>query len=200
MNGKGAVCTPSANQCFDLSQCDPGENCVAGKCTPSCMSNSQCRDGYSCNTSLGVCVNSVESCIVTNDCGGPSNVCVGGTCVPRAPANSASCPTMGDVWTENGCIPSQAPNFVCNQDGVQDVCAIGSICLHHDCWISCSAPNQNACSNQIPQLSICEPVTSSGNTYNVCGSATNLGNQCGPGANNMTCSNSSDTCIDGFCK
>jgi hypothetical protein len=127
-------------------------------------------------------------------------VCVGGTCVPRAPANSTACPNPGDVWTENGCIPNQAATFICQQDGVQDVCNAKSICLHHDCWISCDVPNQNACNGNPTSMSVCKPVTSEGNTYNVCGSPTNLGNQCGQGAGNATCSNPSDVCIDGFCK
>jgi hypothetical protein len=110
------------------------------------------------------------------------------------------------VWTENGCVPNQGATFTCTQEGqlgsgsgVPGVsCGQGSICLHNDCWISCDAPNQTACTTQ-PTLNQCKPVTSSGKTYNVCGTAANLGTQCGAGANNMTCSGSF-ICIDGSCK
>ena len=197
-NGLGGTCTTAANQCFDTSQCDPNDNCVAGKCTVSCSAtNMDCRDGYSCNTTLDVCTVGTMACKVTSDCGGAFTVCVGGVCVPRS-GPSGTCPA-GDVWDENGCIPNQAATFTCQTDGVQDACTAGSICLHHDCWISCDAPNQTACMNQIPQLSTCEPVVDGTKTYNVCGSATNLGQQCGPGAPAQTCT-SARICIDGFCR
>jgi hypothetical protein len=202
-DGKGGTCTAAPNQCFDSGQCGktgPNASCVAGKCAVSCMSDTDCIDGYTCNTTLGTCTNSAKSCNVTNDCGGPDEVCVGGTCVPRAPPNSTNCPN-GGVWTENGCIPDQAPNFTCQTDGVQDSCAMSSICLHHDCWIQCD-PTNNMCASQLGGMyPECKAITSTSGTYNVCGSETNLGGECGPGApNNMTCANMSDICVDGFCK
>jgi hypothetical protein len=103
------------------------------------------------------------------------------------------------VWDENGCIPDQAATFTCQNDGVQDACASGSICLHHDCWISCAAPDQSACATQ-SILNTCKPVADGSSTYDVCGTATNLGNQCGAGSvGNQTCSGG-QVCIDGFCK
>jgi hypothetical protein len=105
---------------------------------------------------------------------------------------------MGDVWDENGCIPNQAATFTCNVDGQQDACKMGSICLHHDCWISCDPTVANPCVNAI--LNTCKPVVDQGKTYNVCGTSQNLGNQCGAGsANNQSCSGG-QVCIDGFCK
>src|SRR5262249_53409842 len=113
--------------------------------------------------------------------------------------------TQGDVWTENGCIPNQGATFNCTTEGQMGTgsgvlgvsCAGGAICLHHDCWISCDS-NPNACASQAI-LNQCKPVTSSGSTYDVCGSTQNLGNQCGAGANNMTCAGA-NICIDGYCK
>ena len=145
-DGKGGVCTAPANQCFDGSQCGANENCVNGKCTLGCSTNADCRDGFTCNKTTGVCSGVTKACTVTNDCGNASQVCVGGACVPRS--TGGSCQNAGDVWTENGCVPNQAASFICQNDGVQDNCATGSICLHHDCWISCDAPNQSACVNQ----------------------------------------------------
>jgi hypothetical protein len=136
------------------------------------------------------------TCTVTDDCHSPTLVCVAGACVPRS--TNGSCPNAGDVWDENGCVPDQAATFTCTTDGVQDSCASGSICLHHDCWISCDAPNQNACAAQTV-TSTCKPVVDNGTSYNVCGTPTNLGNQCGAGTNGLACSNGL-VCIDGFCK
>src|SRR5262249_52746226 len=135
-DGKGGVCTPAANQCFDGSQCGPNEKCVSGKCVLGCTSNTDCRDGFNCDTTHGgICTVPQQGCAVTNDCKSAMLVCVGGACVPRS--NMGMCPNPNDVWTENGCIPNQGATFVCQTDGVQDACATGSICLHHDCWISC---------------------------------------------------------------
>jgi hypothetical protein len=192
----GGVCTPSDQQCFDLSQCAAGQRCAAGKCTVACASSDDCRDGFACDTNRGLCTVAVQTCTLTNDCGSPSRVCVGGTCVPRSAFGS--CARLDDVWTENGCIPVQAPELTCTKDGVQDVCAPGSICLHHSCFISCDPPNQNACASQLI-LDTCKPITSGGSTYNVCGTANGLGSQCGPGANGQTCS-AAKVCVDGYCK
>jgi hypothetical protein len=196
-NGKGGVCTTPSNQCFDQSQCGVNEKCADGKCTLGCSSSTDCRDGYTCDTTSGVCSVVAKACTVTNDCGSATQVCVGGACVPRS--TGGTCANPGDVWDENGCIPNQAGSFTCVNDGTQDACAMGSICLHHDCWISCDSPNQNACASQ-PALDTCKPVADGSSTYNVCGTSTNLGSQCGAGSNgNQSCTGGT-VCIDGFCK
>jgi hypothetical protein len=204
-DGKGGVCTPTTNQCFDQSQCGTGEVCVAGKCTLGCKSNTDCRDGFNCDTTKGICSVPVKTCTITNDCGGATQVCVAGTCVPRS--NGGTCSNKGDVWDENGCIPNQGATFNCATDGQMGsgtgtpgvTCQAGSICLHHDCWISCDPTMMpNACTGQTI-LNTCKPVVDNGMTYNVCGTPQNLGNQCGAGAGGMMCTGSS-ICIDGFCK
>jgi hypothetical protein len=190
----GGVCTQPADQCFDQSQCDSGDKCVAGKCVVGCATTADCRDGFKCDTALGTCSTPAKTCTVTKDCGGATTVCVGGACVPRSSGGTCA---SGDVWDENGCIPNQSASFTCNADGVQDACAVGSICLHHSCWISCDAPSQTICDNQ-PALNKCKPVTSSSGTHNVCGTSTNLGGMCDPTAGN-NCSGGK-VCVDGFCK
>ena len=192
----GGTCTQPADQCFDQSQCDSGDKCVAGKCVVGCttVNDTHCRDGFTCDTALGTCTKPLKTCTVTNDCGGANTVCVGGACVPRS--SGGACPS-GDVWDENGCIPNQAGSFTCNADGVQDACAQGSICLHHSCWISCDAPSQTIC-DTMSTLNKCKPVTSSSGTHNVCGTTTNLGGMCDPTAGN-SCSGGK-VCVDGFCK
>ena len=202
-NGGGA-CSSSASQCFDGLQCDSGDRCVAGKCVQSCTSTASCRDGYGCNTTAGVCVTPLKTCQLTNDCGSSAQVCVGGACVPRS--SEATCPTSGDVWTENGCVPNQAATFACTTEGQLGSgagapgvsCAQNQICVHGGCWISCDAPSQNACASQ-PALNTCKPVTSGGTTYNICGAAQDFGNECGPGASNHACTGGA-TCIDGYCR
>jgi hypothetical protein len=114
--------------------------------------------------------------------------------VPRS--QLGSCP-LGDVWVENGCIPGQSASFVCNQDGVQDACAAGSICLHHNCYLSCAPPNAAVCDNFSP-FNICKTVTTVSGNHQVCGSDSNLGNECDPTAG-IACS-PGKICIDGYCK
>lgn len=193
----GGVCTQPSDQCFDKSQCDSGDKCVAGKCTVACTSDADCRDGFGCDTTLGICSKPLKTCTITNDCGGPNTVCVAGTCVPRSGMNGM-CPP-GDVWQENGCIPNQAPTFTCVVDGMKDSCATGSICLHHSCFISCDPPMDMACNNQPTGLNTCKPVTSSSGMHSVCGSAQNLGGECDP-TSGVMCAGAGQVCIDGFCK
>jgi hypothetical protein len=156
------------------------------------MMDAECTDGFSCDTNLGICKVPVLTCGITNDCGGPDKVCVAGTCVPRSQAGMCS---AGDVWVENGCIPSQSATFVCNQDGAQDACAMGSVCLHHNCYISCAPPNDNACFGSFP---LCKTVTTTSGDHQVCGSTDNLGGDCDPTAG-LACS-PGKICIDGYCK
>jgi len=105
------------------------------------------------------------------------------------------CPP-GLVWVENGCIPNQSAFFVCTVDGSQDVCAGGSICLHHSCYISCETPNELACS-ALPDFNECKTVTTTSGDHAVCGSDQNLGNECDPTIE-LLCGPGS-VCIDGFC-
>jgi hypothetical protein len=189
------ICTAPADQCSDQTQCPANDKCVAGKCTPGCAKDADCPASYTCDTTLGICSKPTKSCTITNDCGGPDAVCVNGTCVPRS--QMGECPA-GEVWVENGCIPSQSASFVCKTDGAQDACASGSICLHHSCYISCDAPNQSACNNQPSSLDVCKSVTTSSGAHNVCGSNNNLGGECDPTAG-KNCQ-AGKICIDGFCK
>jgi hypothetical protein len=101
------------------------------------------------------------------------------------------------VWVENGCIPSQTPSFICTTDGMQDACAMDSVCLHHNCYLSCEDPNAAVC-DSFPPFTICKTVTTSSGDHKVCGSDDNLGNECDPTAG-LACA-PGKICIDGFCK
>jgi hypothetical protein len=187
-------CTAPADQCFDQTQCAGGNKCVSGKCTPACTTNADCPSSYDCDTGLGICTIPAKTCTITNDCGGPSEVCVEGACVPRS--DMATCPA-GTVWVENGCIPNQSAVFFCTTEGMQSECAAGSICLHHSCYISCETPNELACDN-LPAFDVCKVVTTLSGPHAVCGSNNNLGSECDP-TQSLVC-NVGKICIDGFCK
>ncbi len=186
------ICTVPADQCFDQTQCASGSVCADGKCVPSCAGGEACPSSYGCD-GLDLCTVPVDACQITNDCGGPDRVCVDGACVPRSLDGACA---SGDVWVENGCIPDQAPTFVCLVEGQQDVCAAGSICVHHSCYISCEAPNDMACA-ALPEFNLCKPVVTQTGTYPVCGSDSNLGGECDPTAS-IDCAPGL-VCIDGFC-
>jgi hypothetical protein len=186
-------CTAPADQCFDQTQCPSGDVCNSGKCTPSCAGGEICPLAYTCDA-VETCTVPLSACNITNDCGSFSAVCVNGACVPRA--IDGQC-LLDEVWVENGCIPDQSPLFVCEVEGQQDACAPGSLCLHHSCYISCAAPNENACVS-FPEFDVCKLVTTQTGEYEVCGSNTNLGSECDPTAG-VSCSPGL-VCIDGFCK
>lgn len=191
------TCTAPADQCTDKTQCpDPAnQRCVDGKCIAACKKASDCPDGYSCDTTLGVCVAPSSGCKTTNDCGDANQVCVAGACVDKCGPNGKC--EEGFVCVANGCVPDEAPAFICDIEGAQDACAKGSICLHHSCYITCT-PEPNSCEANPANLNQCKDVVTSAGTFNVCGSSTNLGNQCDPTAG-KTCT-AGKVCIDGFCR
>jgi hypothetical protein len=188
------VCTAPADQCSDQTQCQAGHKCADGKCVSVCAADADCPAGYACNQNLSLCINAADPCVITNDCGSKDAVCVDGACVPRS--DGASCPA-GTVWVENGCVPDQAAEFFCNADGQQDKCSLGSICLHHNCYISCEPPNDNACNN-LPSFNVCKTVATSSGSHKVCGSNQNLGSECDPTLG-QDCP-SGQVCLDGYCK
>ena len=81
------------------------------------------------------------------------------------------------VCVGGGCIPDQKPQFVCATEGQQDACKMGSICLHHSCYIGCDMDASMPCKNA-DQFDMCKSVTTGTGTYAVCGSNANLGNEC----------------------
>ena len=139
------MCTAPADQCTDKTQCpDPAnQSCVDGKCVAACDEPSDCPDGYTCDTALGVCTEASTGCEITQDCGDPAMVCVAGACVEKC-GDGDTCPD-GYVCVANGCVPDEKPEFTCSVEGEQDVCSDGSICLHHSCYITCT-PDPDSCS------------------------------------------------------
>jgi hypothetical protein len=191
------VCTAPANQCSDGTQCQSGESCVGGVCTPSCTTNANCPSGYSCDTTKGVCTGNPTPCNEPDAGACPSGTtCVDQHCVPPC-GDAGACPA-GEVCVDYGCIPDQKPQFVCNMEGVQDMCAVGSICLHHNCYIGCNMEAGATACQTADRFNVCKAVTTSTGTYDVCGSSSNLGNQCDP-TQGQNCAPPS-ICIDGYCK
>lgn len=192
-------CVAPADQCSDATQCPNGEDCVAGACTPKCSGSEPCPTGYSCDTSKGVCTGNPTPCGDLGGSCGAGLTCVDEHCVTPCGAGN-SCPT-GDVCVDNGCIPDQRPQFVCDTNGelgtgAANKCATGSLCLHHNCYISC-AGDAGSCTGA-DQFNVCKNVSESGNTYAVCGSSSNLGSDCDP-TQQQNCPNP-QVCIDGYCR
>ncbi len=202
-NGQGALCLDGkcvapADQCTDTTQCPNSEECVQGGCVPTCSSTLPCPTGYSCTTN-GVCTGNPAPCGAADGgkaCQGDTT-CVDQHCVTLCGSGDAACGD-GLVCVDNGCIPDQKPVFVCNTDGVQDMCDMGSICLHHSCYIACDPEASTSCATA-DNFNICKPVTTSSGTYFVCASSSNLGSQCDP-TRDLACTSGTDVCIDGYCR
>jgi len=84
----------------------------------------------------------------------------------------------------------------CTLEGQQGECAQGSICLHNLCWISCDAPNQNACDQQVT-LNTCQIAIDQNKTlHSVCDLGT-TGTECS--IPSQLCTGGLD-CINGYCR
>jgi hypothetical protein len=189
-----AKCTAPADQCADETQCGANEQCVQGVCTPSCSATTTCSTGYSCDTNNGVCTGNTGACTVPGGACGSNGICIEGHCNDKCGVNNTC--GKGLVCVNGGCMPNQTPNFICTgADGAQSECATGSVCLRHNCYISCqSDPNACATADQFNQ---CKTVTTTSGSFNVCGSATNLGSDCDPTIG-KNCAGAG-VCIDGYC-
>lgn len=188
------ACVAPADQCVDATQCLGGQ-CVEGVCTPSCDANKPCPTGYACDTAKGVCTGNAGPCTSNAQCGG-NTTCVQEHCVDKC-GPGATC-SAGLVCIDGGCMPDQRPVFTCANEGKQDACAQGSICLRHSCYIACDADaGADACRTS-DTFNVCKPVTTGTGTFNVCGSDSNLGTECDVAAGRACASPL--VCIDGFCR
>ncbi len=187
-----ATCTAPPNQCADETQCATGEQCVQGACTPSCSATVACPTGYSCDTN-GVCTGNPAACTTPGGTCGSGGICIEQHC--DTPCGAGNTCAQGLVCVNGGCMPNEKPSFLCVTEGVQDACATGSICLRHECYISC-ATDANACKTA-DQFNLCKTVTTQSGSYQVCGSATNLGSDCDPTIG-KNCPGTG-ICIDGYC-
>jgi hypothetical protein len=201
----GGVCKAPKDLCNDQSQCVAGDLCVNGRCVPSCggTSSASCVDGYTCDASTGACTGGAGACSATSPCG-TGLACVAGRCVDKAQTNG-TCPS-GEVSVAGGCVINDQANFFCDKsgtaDGTQDVCATGSICLHHSCYISCTgASDMTSCNAVADHYPLCKATTTeAGASVFVCGSSTNLGTDCDPTSTPPKTCAAGKVCIDGFCK
>jgi hypothetical protein len=191
------LCTPQSQLCSDGTQClAAGEVCVDGVCWSTGSSSAPCPAGYGCNFILGVCSGNLDPCTSSAGCSGGA-VCVDSHCAApcNAPDAGAQCAT-GQVCVNGGCIPDQEAQFTCPIDGATCTLTGGGtgVCVHGDCYVGCS-DDGGACSGTTP---VCKQVPDNRGSYAVCGTATDLGDECNP-AVGAYCTGTL-LCIDGYCK
>ena len=193
-------CVNPADQCSDGTQCVQGSQCVDGACTPSCDATHSCPTGYGCDTPKGVCTGNPKACAAGAAICSSGTLCVQDHCV--LPCAGGTC-SGSLICVDGGCMPDQKPRFVCQTDGASGTgstgsCALGSVCLHHSCYIACDRDAGTTACRASDQLNVCKQVTSASGTYAVCGSDTNLGSEC-----DLTLGKpclAGRVCIDGTCK
>lgn len=195
----GGVCKGPKDLCSDSTQCKSGSSCVDGRCVSKCAST--CATGYKCDDKTGLCTGGTAACTGETGCD-TGGTCVAGRCV--APAKTDGTCGPGLVSVAGGCVVDDRPIFFCDndgtKDGTQDKCAAGSICLHHNCYISCTGASDTTTCAKADKFPICKAVTTSSGTHNVCGSSTSLGSECDPTSTPPKACVSGKVCIDGFCK
>ncbi|HWL85957.1 MAG TPA: hypothetical protein VNO21_09155, partial [Polyangiaceae bacterium] len=173
--------------CYDCPDSFYSNECVSY----TCSSNNDCPNGYSCQNNYCVRGSGGGDCSV-NGCP-PGETCklAGGTlqCVGSGSGD-------GGVAGDGGA--ADASTNLCEKEGVQDACASGSVCLNHNCYIACAADaGANACKGA-DKFNVCKPVAATSGTYYICGSDSNLGNECDT-SKGRNCP-SPQVCIDGYCK
>ncbi|MEO7092088.1 MAG: hypothetical protein ABI175_02480, partial [Polyangiales bacterium] len=122
-------------------------------------------------------------------------------CVDKC-ATDGSC-KAGLVCVGGGCVPDDRPTFFCDKDGtkdgVKDLCAAGSLCLHHNCYVACAGAGDTSCA-KFDKFPVCKSVTTSSGAHDVCGSATSLGGECDLTTTPPKTCSTGKLCLDGFCK
>ncbi len=206
----GGLCKAAKDLCTDSTQCLDGKSCVDGRCIAKCTATSGCASGYTCDTKSGTCVGGASACGATGGDAGTDGgascsstaKCVATHCVDKC-ATDGSC-RPGLVCVAGGCVPNDQPSFFCDKDGtkdgVQDLCATGSICLHHNCYLACTGSTDTTTCAKADKFPVCKSVTTSSGAHDVCGSSTNLGTDCDPTTTPPKACATGKVCIDGFCK
>jgi hypothetical protein len=211
----GGICKAPKDLCSDSTQCDSTKTCEDGRCVPKCTSGS-CAAGYTCDASSGLCTGGALACGGSSSSGdagtdggdaaapktcSSSSTCKGTHCVDKC-ATDGSCKS-GLVCVGGGCVPDERAIFFCDldgtKDGTQDLCASGSICLHHNCYLSCTGPTDTTSCAPAGKFPVCKSVTTSSGDHYVCGSSTNLGSACDPTSSPPKTCAAGKVCIDGFC-
>ncbi|GAC1351284.1 MAG: hypothetical protein NVS3B20_02780 [Polyangiales bacterium] len=197
----GGFCKAPKDLCTDSTQCKAGATCIDGRCDVGCSAT--CATGYTCDSKNSVCVATAPGeCDTSKKCTS-SATCVAGRCVSKA-GITGTCP-IGFNSVAGGCVIDDRPVFFCDtdgsKDGKQDKCAVGSVCLHHNCYVGCASATDTATCATVDKYKICKSVTSSSGAHFVCGSNTTFGSECDLTVSPpRSCTAAGRVCIDGFCK
>jgi len=187
--------------CFDGTQCGAGQRCVEGACVPSCNLRTQCPTGFSCDA-FGTCSGTPGACGAGRPACAQGFTCVEEHCVPScaSPGNCAA----GLVCVGGGCIPDQFPKVTCFTegklgDGSPNECPAGRLCVQESCYVPCDIDAGAGACGAAGANDLCKSVMTPSGDYHVCGSATNLGSECGARSQSSRWCSGSKVCIDGFC-
>ena len=160
-----ATASPRRTSASTRRSAPPATSAFRGVRTPTCSVSTARRlielpDRHACASvddasTGGVCTGNPDPCEANPASCPTGTVCSQNHCVSTCGAGGV-CPA-GEECLQGGCVPNQVPVFFCGADGVQDACASGSICLHHQCYIACN-PEAGAAAQRLQERRPVQPV------------------------------------------
>jgi Cys-rich repeat protein len=184
------TCRGTSTLCQFNYQCNPGDECVDGRCLATCRQGATdggvgaCPSGLVCSTD-GHCVEPAPTGGGTCSNCAAGQVCSNGACVSACTADS-QCNT-GDFCDNGVCrLDDRRPPPFCVMDSQ---CAAGSVCRNGVCRAACPTGTNDECLRRDVNFNVC-------GADHLCTSSNEQNPQC---QRNSQCA-AGQTCVNAICR